>query len=864
MSKKTSLISFLLGTAILFIYFLFNDYYPFGERSVAWCDMEQQYIPLLLELKKGSVLSSGGGGMNFWGVFFFFLSSPFSLLVFLTKTENVIYLVNILTAIKFGLCGFTFSIYLRYDNKEIKPVLNILLSLMYAYSGYNIMYYQNSMWLDIVYMFPVFMIAFRELIKNGRTMPYIICMSVMIYLNYYISYMIVLFTIISSAFLLMNECPKNERRKNSLKFMISSLISALITSPVWLVSLIQVMESGRKSIENDGGRTDFFANILDKYCLLSAVSLVIFAVLIMMKDKDFFRHGIRRFYRQITIILLLTVFIDPFNKMWHTGSYQAFPLRYGFIIIFMCLVSVGHYISDSGNVKISDKKTILICISFVLIYATAVIFIDSERFLSYVYSLNISKENAVIIISLGVIALTVNIFAIMSFKQHQITSRILNAVMGAVFLFETVFSLNIYMKNAPDITARYKVTAELSDKINDDSFFRVKLQKRYFFPNMLEGMGYNTTSHYTSLTNQNFMNAMKRMGYSAYWLDVSSNGGTLVTDAFLMNKYIISVIGDFVGKGVYSSLNPLKVYINDDILDGAFISDVPPEEFGEYNTSDRMDFSELLCSKILKSDSIIARTEDFVAENAEVDFSDGIYKIKRISDEEESSITYNIYAEKDKILYFDVFGDYSASLDEKYYDSCDIYVNGELIEESYPSRKMNGILNLGQFRNKDVEVKINIKKDFEAKDFGLYLFDTYSFQNSLQSVNTAEIKKDGNTVKISGEGEGYLYIPLAYNKGYTAQLNGRRCRISRCMDSFIAVKLEGGEFDFYAEFYPRGIKFSVILCLMGFILLIIYQKNIDIISENERLKKSAYTIRHFLTVFVMFVVYIGALVFWII
>ena len=37
-----------------------------------------------------------------------------------------------------------------------------------------------------------------------------------------------------------------------------------------------------------------------------------------------------------------------------------------------------------------------------------------------------------------------------------------------------------------DITARYKVTAELSDKINDDSFFRVKLQKRYFFPNMLE------------------------------------------------------------------------------------------------------------------------------------------------------------------------------------------------------------------------------------------------------------------------------------------------------------------------------------------------------------------------------------------
>ena len=103
MRKKTSLISFLLGVAFILIYFMFNGYYPFGGRSVAWCDMEQQYVPLLLELKKGGILSGGGGGMSFWGVFFFFVSSPLSLLVFLTKAKNVIYLVNILTAIKFGL-----------------------------------------------------------------------------------------------------------------------------------------------------------------------------------------------------------------------------------------------------------------------------------------------------------------------------------------------------------------------------------------------------------------------------------------------------------------------------------------------------------------------------------------------------------------------------------------------------------------------------------------------------------------------------------------------------------------------------------------------------------------------------------------
>ena len=425
---------------------------------------------------------------------------------------------------------------------------------MYAYSGYNIMYYQNNMWLDVVYVFPIFMIAFRELIKNGRTMPYILCLSMLVYLNYYISYMIVLFIIISSFFLLFGECVKRQRRRNSLRFMMSSLISALITAPVWLVSFIQVMESGRTGSADSGEMTGFFENWIDKCCMLSSVSIVMFTVLIMFSDRRFFSSGISRFYKQMTILLLIGAFIDPVNKMWHTGSYQAYSLRYGFIIIFLCLAAAGRYISELREVRVSDRKTVLICFLFVMIYATAVILIDTGRLDSYVSELHISGENAVIIISFSVIALTVNMFSILSCRQHQITSKVLTGVMGTIFLFETVFSLNVYMNNAPDVTARYKITTELSDKINDDEFYRVKSQKRYFYPNMLEGMGYNTTAHYTSLTNRDFMNAMKRMGYSSYWMDVSSNGGTLITDAFLMNKYIISVIGDFIGKGIYSSL----------------------------------------------------------------------------------------------------------------------------------------------------------------------------------------------------------------------------------------------------------------------------------------------------------------------
>lgn len=62
--------------------------YPFGDKTLAWCDMHQQVLPLLLDFKdilegKGDFFFNwqNAGGMNFLGVFLFFISSPFSLLV---------------------------------------------------------------------------------------------------------------------------------------------------------------------------------------------------------------------------------------------------------------------------------------------------------------------------------------------------------------------------------------------------------------------------------------------------------------------------------------------------------------------------------------------------------------------------------------------------------------------------------------------------------------------------------------------------------------------------------------------------------------------------------------------------------------
>ena len=109
----------LLTLAVMLYVFKSYNMYPFGQGSISWCDMNQQGIPLLMDFKdmlsgKDNLLFSmnNAGGMNFWGVFCFFLSNPFSLLSVFVSKEEIIYFVNIIVILKLTLCSFTAVIYL--------------------------------------------------------------------------------------------------------------------------------------------------------------------------------------------------------------------------------------------------------------------------------------------------------------------------------------------------------------------------------------------------------------------------------------------------------------------------------------------------------------------------------------------------------------------------------------------------------------------------------------------------------------------------------------------------------------------------------------------------------------------------------
>ena len=177
--------------------------YPFGDKTLAWCDMHQQVLPLLLDFKdilegKGDFFFNwqNAGGMNFLGVFLFFISSPFSLLVAFVDKADMMLFMNIMTLMKMAVCAITANAYFRTCHKKLDVTYSALFSVMYAFSGYSMLFYQNTVWLDVMYFFPLLLIAFNSLVKRKRTGGLIFCLVGMLVLNYYLSYMVVLFTIL--------------------------------------------------------------------------------------------------------------------------------------------------------------------------------------------------------------------------------------------------------------------------------------------------------------------------------------------------------------------------------------------------------------------------------------------------------------------------------------------------------------------------------------------------------------------------------------------------------------------------------------------------------------------------------------------
>ena len=172
---------FVVPIAMLCVVAAVRGVYPFGAQSFLAEDLVFQYVDFFAWFKRvlagqDSVFYSTacGLGANTWGLYSYYLASPFNLLLPFFDEAHLTLFVFVADALKLGCMQLAAMFYLR-RRFGVGRGWSGVLALGYTWCLWTATNLRNPMWLDALILLPLLMWAVWELVRHGRWVP--LCLS---------------------------------------------------------------------------------------------------------------------------------------------------------------------------------------------------------------------------------------------------------------------------------------------------------------------------------------------------------------------------------------------------------------------------------------------------------------------------------------------------------------------------------------------------------------------------------------------------------------------------------------------------------------------------------------------------------------
>lgn len=809
--------AFGLAALLLCAVFACFGLFPFGGKTLSWCDMNQQVVPLMLEFKDilagktGFLLNlQNAGGMSFWGVFFFFLSSPFTFLIAFVEKGSVYFLVNVLVLWKLALSASSASLFFREEQPGLETGAHLFLSVSYGLCGYGLLYYQNLVWLDVLCLFPILMIGFRRAVFQGKGCLFALSLAALTALNYYLSYMVYLALILMAALFLKNCVPKGERGAAAGRIGAGAASALLLTGVIWLPSLLQCLRSARtaqglaETIRQGGFFTETGTALPVLLCTGAAAALPVLAVIFPLTGK-------RRALIQLFFLFSLPLVIEPVNKLWHTGSYQAFPARYGYIPLFTALWYVGDLLGDRAlwlDASRRKKHPVLLALVFLLpvVPGALLIGLDFSEITSYTSTLWFDDKSFGALLLVSLLAAGAVLLYIWSCKKGGLTRRALGWVLFALCLLQGGFHAAVLVGSAANVPERGEKVLALEGTLEDGGLYRVKMDRKVCNVNLLGALGYPTLNHYTSLTDEKFLHAVKKLGYSSYWMETSACCGTGVSDILLSNKYALTdaLTWRETGGGNLGYVLP----------SGALPENMPDgDRFAQQSDI----YFRIMSTKSGVFQDPFTRYSPTGQSGVKISGGEGGTEIELTG--EQGVLQYEVRVTDRETLYFDAFCENTNRLREAVNGSFQVKVNGRTLSESYPSQSYNGIMELGRFQNETVRVEVLVKKPVDGlRSFGVAGLRDDKLKALTEELPNAQLSAQGSRIFGTAWAEGpdrSLFLSIPYAPGMKAAVNGQAAELKIVLDCFLEIPLEQGENRIELTYLPQGVGLGALFSSLG-------------------------------------------------
>ena len=810
------LISGLIPLSIFILYTYINKLIPFGEQILNIYDSFTQYPGMLLELKNSLLTGNffytfhAGLGFNLLGTLSYYAASPLNILSVFATSTNYPYFSMIMIYIRFFLLGFVSSFY--FKNKTDNKLYITLFSTIYALMGYTVTYYYNYIWMDCVILLPLVILGLENLLNDKKPTLYIISLTLCIICNYYIGFMICVFTFLCFLYLVID---KKNKLKLFKKYLYISFICGLMGLIVILPSYY-ALRTGKASLYS---HTDYSGLVKNGKALFYSLTpgtyesgdqaygpaQVYSSLLVLVLTVFYFFNN--KFSRKEKIIaaLILMFFVASFNIKALNYSWQFFqrPIwwqsRFSFTFsFFLMMLSIKTLVNiDKTNITLFYRVTMMIILILLIAIGYMEYFMGKPAHKYHYFFVGFSI-----------------LFIIESFFM-------IDKKMIPLILLLTFMDLNINTYNSVKQNSNYKSyldnyglvkkigpSLEKIDKENE-YFYRFEILNDYSSDDGLF-FNFNGVNYFNSARNVKVIYFLKNLGFK-------------VADSCHANIIILDPL-------VLSLLNIKYVY-----GDMPYFVDTKYEHIKENKYPLSLGF---MASENIKD----LKLKDYTKKD------NGYGEYKNNTSALVNALTgkkFNIYKKINNTQFdFDHYTNYSTA---RYTFKADkdyiVFPIQSVFNEVYINKRLANINNIdGSIKIKKgdlVTLNYNIKKQrLSEVEYTLFDIKEYEKAMSILSQSKLMVNKKHSLVnilngKINVQKKGTLFTTIEYEKGMKVYVDGMEVKPNILFDSLISLDLDKGKHDIRITYIPQGFIPGLFSFIIGLILALNLKKNYNIIGERK-------------------------------
>lgn len=176
-----------------------GDIYPLGPESFLTEDLKYQYIDFFTWFRhvltgEANIFYSFAQGMgsNTWGLYSYYLASPFNFIILLFDEANLTLAIYVIVALKLACMNVAMAWYLR-RRFELTRSWALALALCYTWSTWSATNLRNPLWLDALILLPLMAWSCRQLLRTGRFIGLSLLVAADVITCWYMAYITLLF-----------------------------------------------------------------------------------------------------------------------------------------------------------------------------------------------------------------------------------------------------------------------------------------------------------------------------------------------------------------------------------------------------------------------------------------------------------------------------------------------------------------------------------------------------------------------------------------------------------------------------------------------------------------------------------------------